>query len=286
MFYNVRKDFKFMFQDKHIKIVIGFSILIFIVLISIFLFNTIRNYSSKHVDTKDEPVLSLTTDSNIFNVSSIQIYSSANALNNSETQKDYWDLNLFQFSDLAITIDNHVSIDGLTQKNTVKDLYIDNISYPSMPDKGHPVFYYKEPDFLGIGVINEENLINDRLDFNVISSNKNDVKEPTFYADCSNPILFSSVNQDIVSNFVIRNTNSAVTFDGNLLLDANILLSNIEYSISFSIHIINELDEEYICNLEIPIKLSDDNDINTIYDGSYHIVMTNLPTSKFYKKEN
>ena len=207
-------------------------------------------------------------------------------MNNSETQKDYWDLNLFQFSDLAITIDNHVSIDGLTQKNTVKDLYIDNISYPSMPDKGHPVFYYKEPDFLGIGVINEENLINDRLDFNVISSNKNDVKEPTFYADCSNPILFSSVNQDIVSNFVIRNTNSAVTFDGNLLLDANILLSNIEYSISFSIHIINELDEEYICNLEIPIKLSDDNDINTIYDGSYHIVMTNLPTSKFYKKEN
>lgn len=275
-----------MFQDKHIKIVIVVSILIFIVLISIFLFNTIRNYSSKHVDTKDEPVLSLTTDSNIFNVSSIQIYSSANALNNSETQKDYWDLNLFQFSDLAITIDNHVSIDGLTQKNTVKDLYIDNISYPSMPDKGHPVFYYKEPDFLGIGVINEENLINDRLDFNVISSNKNDVKEPTFYADCSNPILFSSVNQDIVSNFVIRNTNSAVTFDGDLLLDANILLSNIEYSISFSIHIINELDEEYICNLEIPIKLSDDNDINTIYDGSYHIVMTNLPTSKFYKKEN
>ena len=72
-----------MFQDKHIKIVIGVSILIFIVLISIFLFNTVKNYSSKHEDTKDEPVLSLTTDSNIFNVSSIQIYSSANALNNS-----------------------------------------------------------------------------------------------------------------------------------------------------------------------------------------------------------
>lgn len=286
MFYNVRKDFKFMFQDKHIKIVIGFSILIFIVLISIFLFNTVKNYNSKHEDTKDEPVLSLTTDSNIFNVSSIQIYSSANALNNSETQKDYWDLNLFQFSDLAITVDNHVSIDGLTKKNTVKDLYIDNISYPSMPDKGHPVLYYKDSSLLGIGVIDEEKIISDKVNFNVVSSNSTDVQEPTFYADCSNPILLSSVNQDIVSNFVIRNTNSAVTFDGNLLLDANILLSNIEYSISFSIHIINELDEEYICNLEVPIKLSDDNDINTIYDGSYHIVMTNLPTSKFYKKEN
>lgn len=274
-----------MFQDKHIKIVIGISILIFIVLISIFLFNTIKNNSSKHENTKDEPKLSLTTDSNIFNVSSIQVYSSANALNNSETQKEYWDLNLFQFSDLAINIDNHVSIDGLTKKNTVKTLYIDNISYPSMPDKGHPVLYYKDSNFLGIGVINEENIINDNIDYHIISSNKVDTSEPTFYADCSNPILLSSINQDIVSNFVIRNTNSAITFDGNLLLDANILLSNIKYSISFSIHIINELDEEYICNLEIPIKLTDDNDINSIYDGSYQMTLTNIVTSKFYKKD-
>ena len=165
-------------------------------------------------------------------------------------------------NEIAINIDNHVSIDGLTLKNTIKEMYIDNISYPSTPDKGNPHLYFKESEFLGVGVINEENLIKDKLSFNIVSSNNTEVSEPTFYADCSNPILLSAINQDIVSNFVIRNTNSAVTFDGNLFLDANILLSNIEYSVSFSIHIINGLDEEYICTLTIPIKLIDDNVIN------------------------
>lgn len=274
-----------MFQDKHIKIVIEISILIFIVLISIFLYNTIKNNSKKE-NTNDEPVLSLTTDSNIFNVSSVQMYSSANALNNLETQKDYWDLNIYQYTDIAINIDNHVSIKELTKKNTVKKIYIDNITYPQLPDKGSPKLYTKSSENLGIGIIDEDNLIEQKINYNVVTNNDVTNKKNTFYADCSNPILLSSINQDIVSNFIIRNTNSAITFDGNLLLDSTILLSNIEYSISFSIHIINELDEEYICNLVLPIKLSDDNDINTIYDGSYQVILSEIPTGKFYKREN
>lgn len=275
-----------MFKDKQIKTVIVLSIIIFIALISIFIFNTFLNNYSKSNDTEDETVLSLTTDSNIFKINSIQIYSSANALNNLETQKDYWDLNLFQYSDIAITINNHVSIDDLTQKNTIKKMYIDNIEYPKLPDKGTPKLYLKSKKLLGIGVINEENIIKDRVDFDIITENVEDERINSFYADCSNPILLSSINEDIVKNFIIRNTRSAVTFDGNLLLDSTILLSNVEYTISFSIHIINNLDEEYICNLEIPIKLSDDNDINTIYDGSYQVILTDIPSEKFYKREN
>ena len=275
-----------MFQDKHIKIAVEISILVFIVLIAIILFNAFNYNNSKQQNANDEPVLSLTTDSNIFKVSSVLVYSSANALNNLEMQKDYWDLNLYQYSDLAITVDNHVSIDELTQKNTVKKIYIDNITYPQPPDKGSPKLYTKDANLLGVGVINEENLINEKVNLNVISSNSENDDKRCFYADCSNPILLSSINQDIVPNFIIRNTNSAITFDGNLLLDSTILLSNIEYSISFSIHIINELDEEYICNLVIPIKLSDDNDINTIYDGSYQVKLTDIPSGRFYKREN
>ena len=275
-----------MFKDKQIKTVIVLSIIIFIALISIFIFNTFLNNYSKSTNTEDETVLSLTTDSNIFKINSIQIYSSANALNNLETQKDYWDLDLFQYSDIAITINNHVSIDDLTQKNTVKKMYIDNIEYPKLPDKGTPKLYLKNKNFLGVGVIDEENIIKDRIDFDVITKNTENKSVNSFYADCSNPILLSSINEEIVKNFIIRNTRSAVTFDGNLLLDSTILLSNIEYTISFSIHIINDLNEEYICNLEIPIKLSDDNDINTIYDGSYQVILTDIPSEKFYKREN
>lgn len=274
-----------MFQDKQMMIIIKISILIFVVLISLLMFNTVKNHKLNQENKKQEPVLSLTLDNNIFKVSSVLIYSSANALNNLEMQKDYWDLNLYQYSDMAISIDNNVSIDGLTQKNTIKEMYIDNITYPSMPDKGTPSLYYKDANFLGMGVVDEEKVIKDKLKFNVISSNDSEVSSPAFYADCSDPILLSSINKAIEPNLIIRNTNSSVTFDGSLLVDANILLSNIEYSVSFSIHIINNLDEEYVCNLTIPIKLRDSNDINTIYDGSYQLTLTDLSTSKFYKKE-
>lgn len=275
-----------MFQDKQIKIVLAISVVIFLILISFFSYNTIQTKKNTSVQSSNEPVLSLTTDSNIFKIDSVLMYASANALNNDQMQKDYWDLNLYQYSDIALNIDNNVSIDGLTQKNTIKEMYIDNISYPKMPDKGTPHLYVKDSNFFGKGVIDEENLINDRIDFNIVSSNDEDFSALSFYADCSNPILLSAINEKIVSNFVLRNTNSAVTFDGNLLLDATILLSNIEYSLCFSIHIINELDEEYICTVTIPIKLSDDNDINSIYDGSYQLVSTDMGETKFYKREN
>ena len=72
-------------------------------------------------------------------------------------------------------------------------------------------------------------------------------------------------------------------FDGNLLLDADILLSKITYEIDFDIHIINNLDEEYICYVSLPIKLSDDNDFKTIYDGSYSVMYNDLKNSRFYK---
>lgn len=275
-----------MFQDKQITLIIKISIIIFIILFSVLILNTLKNLKLNQQIEKKEPVLSLTTDSNIFKVDSVLIYSSANALNNQKMQKDYWDLNLYQYNDMSISIDNHVSIDGLTLKNTIKEMYIDNVNYPITPDKGKPALYSKSSNFFGIGVIDIEKLISDKLEFNVTSSNDDELtNEPSFYSDCSNPILLSSINEEIVPNFVRRNTNSQVTFDGTLLLDAQVLLSNIEYSVSFSIHIINNLDEEYICNLVVPIKLRDESEINTLHDGSYQQTLTDLSTSKFYKLE-
>ncbi len=273
-----------MFQDRQIMIILKIAILIFIILFSILVLNTLKNRQLNQDIPKVESTISLTTDNNIFKISSVYLYCSANALNNSEMQEDYWDLNLYQYTDMAITIDNHVSIDDITQKNTIKELYIDNITYPSAPDIGNPALYYNEPTSLGVGIVDEEKLVSNKLEFNIISSNNSEVKSPSFYSDCSDPILLLSINKNVFPNLVIRNTNSAITFDGSLLLDADVLISEIRYSISFSIHIINNLDEEYVCTLTIPIDLRDENDIDTIYDGSYQITLDNLPNSKFYKR--
>ena len=38
--------------------------------------------------------------------------------------------------------------------------------------------------------------------------------------------------------------------------------------------------------ITIPIVLSDESDINSIYDGSYQVVSTDLGENRFYKRED
>ena len=274
-----------MFQDRQIRIISKIAIVLLIIILGVFVYTKFLKYKFEQTNNSKPATLSLTTDSNIFKIENVTVFSSANALNNSDMQLDHWDLNLYQFNDIAIKIDNHVSIDDFTKKNTIKELYIDNITYPKMPELGNPVLYYKNPEDMGTAVVDDEKLIEDRIDFGIKTSNEDEVDEPSFYTDCSNPIVLSSVNLGIKEDLTFRNTKSAVTFDGNLLLDANILLSKIIYEINFDLHIVNNLDEEYICYVSIPIKLSDDNDLKTIYDGSYTISYTKLESNKFYKLE-
>ena len=272
-----------MFQDRQIRIVSKIAIVILIVMIGVFGYTKFLKYKSEIEKESKPAVLSLTTDSNIFKIDTVTVYSSANALNNSDMQLDHWDLNLYQFNDIAIKIDNHVSIDDFTKKNTIKRLYIDNITYPKLPELGTPTLYYKSPEDMGNAIIDDERLIEYGVEYNIKTSNEDEVDEPSFYTDCSNPLVLSSVNLGVKEDLSFKNTKSAVTFDGNLLLDANILLSKIVYEINFDLHIVNNLDEEYICYVSLPIKLSDENDLKTIYDGSYTVTYTKLESNRFYK---
>ena len=267
-----------MFQDRQISIISKIAIVVLIVLVVLFVYTKFEKVKLEQSLESKPPTLSLTTDN-------IIVFSSANALNNSDMQLEYWDLNLYQYNDISIKIDNHVSIDDFTQKNTIKEIYIDNISYPKMPKQGTPVLFYKNPNDMGNAIIDETKKIDDRIDFNVLTENDEDPLEPSFYMDCSNPLVLSSVNMGIDENLEIRNTKSAITFDGNLLLDADILLSRVAYEIDFDIHIINNLDEEYVCYVALPIELTDENGYKTIYDGSYTVSYSNLKATKFYKLE-
>lgn len=268
-----------LFEDKKMKITLIIFSLIFIILIGLFIGNNIRN---KKLEQNKEPNLSIKTESNIFQIDSIFLYSSANAINNSESKENKWNLNIYQYTDISIKINNMVSYDELTNKNTVKKIYIDNFSYPSPPSKGNPVFYYKDPSNFGIANVNDEYLINDSIEYSIKTNNEDmDFTKPIFYTDCSNPLTLSYVNRDISPNYIIENNNSTITFDGNLLRDSSILLSSIASTVSFTIHIINYLDEEFTCEVAFDIPLKDDN--IDIYSGSYTKELTKLNSSKFYK---
>lgn len=278
-----------MILENNRKKVLGFRIgLIIVIIIAIVSFIIYKNISNNNTTNNNTSTTNengsaklAENEETIFQIDSILLYSSANALNNSETQKDYWNLNIYQYTDMSIMIDNHVYSDKLTSKNLVSKLYIDNVNFSVKPTLGTPGLFYKNPNSLGMPIVDDlDNQITDRMDFTVNSENSTvDYTKPSFYADCSNPLTLSYVNSNVYSSLIIQNNSSSVTFDGSLLERSGTLLSNITATVDFTIHIENAEGDEYICNVSIPIPLSDEN--QSIFDGHYVQELTNLEEYKF-----
>ena len=83
------------------------------------------------------------------------------------------------------------------------------------------------------------------------------------------PITLRYLNQNIKNGHVINNIEDSLSFDGSILKRSSIPLSSIKNEVSFTIHIINELNEDYSYQvvLQVPLQNADAN--KTIYDGSY-----------------
>lgn len=99
----------------------------------------------------------------VFAIDKIVLYSSANAIDNSQGQT-MQDLNICQFTDMAIYIDNKSYIEQATQENTVKELYIDNIKINAASNKGQKTLSYKSPLRFGkFRAVTQNNTNNDNF---------------------------------------------------------------------------------------------------------------------------
>lgn len=258
---------KIKFKIKNVRLAfILLMILAFIVLLLYynFVFSTVsaRNkFANEMIEISDE------NETSIFNIQKILLYSSANAIDNSENQS-LKDLSICQYTDLSIYIDNSSSSSELTDENTIKELYIDNINITSTSDIGSKVLNYKNP--LNFGQYKEvQSSDNNRIDFNVINTNQenenSNYDEPTFYTDCSNPITLGYLNKDILTNYSVSEASNTVSFNGKVLKEANINLADINYTLNFTIHIVNKLDQNFAYNMKLDVNLADDN--GGIYNG-------------------
>lgn len=203
----------------------------------------------------------------IFNIQKILLYSSANAIDNSKDQS-LKDVSICQYTDISIYIDNTSTISELTDENTIKQLYIDNIVATSNADRGTKVLNYKNPlDFGKYKMV--EPPANNRIDFNIINTNSenenNDYSKPTFYTDCSNPISLGYLNKDILTNYSVSSEANTVSFNGKILQEANINLEDINYTLTFKIHIVNNLNQKFVYNMKLNVGLNDAN--GGIYNG-------------------
>ena len=238
------------------KIIISICTAIIIVLIISFgyiIHNQIKSnqYSQNIINLFEK------NETPIFNIEEISLTSSVNAIDISQ-DKNLQNLNLYQYVDIALKVNNGDTNQKLTNKNTVKKLYIDNISFETNSIKGEKSLFYTN------SLENRKNeelqdfISNDKIDFNIVrtnhENNNTNYDMPTFYADCSNPITLKYLNKDIVKGYRI-NKGDAVTFDGKLIKKLGITSEDLECKVKFKINIVNNDDELYTCwvNFSLPI---------------------------------
>ena len=218
----------------------------------------------------------------VFSIDRIYLYSSADATSN-ETTKPVWDLNLFQYTDIALFVNNR-SNEGVNYENTIKELTISNVKFNNL-QSGTPSLYYKDVNDFAKLTNTDENKINDSLEFNVINSGDADYSTPVIYSNCQNPITLEYVNSNMEENTIISDISAPLTYDGSLLKKGGILLSQMECTLSFTITIINNYNQKYVATVYIDIPLEDSMSGDSIYDGKIIKNIENTNLVKFIRVE-
>lgn len=261
------KDLKNKISIKNVKLAFAILIILLFVVFLLYYHFILADVINRNQFANEMIEISDKNENSIFNIQKILVYSSATAIDNSENNS-LQNMAISQYSDISIYIDNLSHVSELTDENTVKELYIDNIVINSNSDKGTKVLNYKNPlNFGKYKYIDEPS--NNRIDFDIVNTNSenenNDYSNPTFYTDCSNPITLGYLNKDILTNYSVSQESSSVSFNGKVLQEANIAIDDINYVLSFRINIVNNLNQKFTYNMNLSVDLDGDN--GGIYNG-------------------
>ncbi len=267
-------------ERRKINTTLVLTIDIILLVLSVFVYNYIfevetlkKNYSeetTKFIENNENPV---------FKVGQIILYSSANAVDNSDGGLK--DIDISQFSDIEIYIDNKVKEKDITAENTINEMFISNIKIESKSKDGEKIFNYKNPQNCG-KYVDLYNWEADGILFNIARTNDEDKKanydQNIFYTDCSNPISLGYINKNILKGCQVSKELGTVAFDGSILKSTGINLKDLKTKISFSINITNNYNEKFVCDLSLDIDLESEDE--GIYSG-YLIKMLNPEGDKY-----
>lgn len=283
-----------------------FTLILLILFIFITIFFTFC-YESK---TLEQAKLQNNKENNIFSLNKIYCCSSASATNNNENNA-MWDLNVSQYTDIALYLkintatsdllfedyftensnNDKIYISKHTDKNTISQIYIDNIKF-SNNDSGILSLTYIP--FLNIGTTPNFDITteqSDKICFNIIDNGasllneENIILDPTVDKNLIVPISLRYLNYNLKANQIVSNIKEDLIFDGSILKRASVPLYSIKNDVSFTIHIINKLNEEYFYDVNLQIPLQNKKNSKNIYDGKY-IDEKTFQNNYFSKKEN
>ena len=220
--------------------------------------NILVKYINQNLYVEELEKIVKRSEDTIFAINKVYLCSSANAKDNS-VEQNMTELNVYQYTDIAIYIENFKDEKGITNKNTVKELYIDNINIDVQnEDIGNQNLTYTNSEKFGKRDVDIDTNSYDRIDFNIVHTNKENedanYTKPTFYTDCSNPITLKYVNN--FENKYSIEMNKAVSFDGSILKEIGITEKDLNCKVRFKINIVNNENENYSCwfNFILPLK--------------------------------
>ena len=263
--------------DLNKKKILFLIITIIVLLVLIFIYAKIINkYRNDRIFALEAEKYSNEINNPVFKLDKILLYSGANVEDLSDNQ-DLSRINVSQFTDFAIYIDNLVKDEKLSEENTVNKIYIDEIGITAKEETGTKKFSTKNINSLGKYVPIEETSKN--ISYNVIhkNSDKNKIdNSKSFFTDCSEPLIVSFVNENIVKAVDASKSNEKLSLDGSILKHLNIDLNQLSYKAVFKINIENNLGEKFECVCPVDVDLSDETS-NGIYSG---YIMQSLDLSK------
>lgn len=271
---NIRKKKKIISSNLNKKAIkaLGLSIIVLFFCVLIYIFFVQDIFIKANLEKENLYFASL-NNAIPFSLKKIILFSSATATNGSINQ--LLSLDISQYCDIGIYLT------PLENKDiSIFSLYIDNINISS-PEIGTPYLYKKSVSDFGKSTFNEKAIINDRFDFNIVTID-NDVNYNNYeiYSDGSTPISFGFFNKNIKTEFITEK--NEIIYNGTLLKEAFIPLTSLNCNISFTINIITNSNEHYICNVNLDIPFEDKN--GSIYETGYTTLELNSnETNKFIR---
>jgi len=256
---NIRKKKKIIFKElnkKSLKLLT--LLLIILILCASIYFLFIQDIFIKKSLEKDNMDFSSLNETIPFSLNKILLFNSATA--EIGTVNQLLSLDISNYCDIGIYLSK------INDRNIlISSLYVDNISI-STPELGTPYLYKKVISDLGKCSFDENYIIKEKLEFKVINlENSIDYDNHEIYCDGSTPICLGFYNQNIKTDFIIDK--SEIVYNGTLFKEAAIPLTSLACNVSFTINIITNSNEHYICNVSFEVPFTDVN--GSIYDKGY-----------------
>ena len=269
-------------KDILLKQIIFSVLIIVLIIILVFLFNQVYNKLKRKKNFEsDVASFSEKNEKTVFSIDKIVFFSSCDSKNKTSSQTNFTIENLYAYTDIAIFLNNDNLQENDTTENTLKNVKITNMKFTKQPELGTGNLYYKNVNDFAKSEINENNKIENELQFETTSASEVDLSKPVLYNNCANPITLSYVNQNIKTDYTMTDTQNPITYNGKLLKRCGVSVKSINTSISFDIEIENNKNHKFrtIVYFDIPYE----NEEKSINDGS--IVVENKTNFNFYRYE-